>query len=222
MGDPRRFRRKFKPPRHPWEKKRIKEENKLIKDFGLKNKREIWKAKTEVAKYRYRARELVGISAEDRKKKEGVLLGKLVRLGILNEDQGLDDVLELTVENLLERRLQTIVWKKGIASTPKQARQLITHGHISVKGRKVSVPSRIIDVETEKEIGWYGKPLKIEIRKPVEVKVEKKEEKKIERPKKEEAKEEKKEEVKKEVKCPECGKTFKSERGLKIHKKVHE
>lgn len=210
MGDPRKFRKKFEPPRHPWEKKRIKEENEAIKGFGLKNKREIWKAKTEVAKYRYRARELVGIPAEEREEKGRVLLGKLTRLGILKEGQGLDDVLELKVEDLLERRLQTIVWKKGIARTPKQARQLITHGHISIKGRKVTSPSMIIEAEMEKEIDWYGEPLKIEAVKAIEIKAE---------PQKKIKKVEKK--AKGEVKCPKCSKVFKSERGLKIHMKVH-
>lgn len=209
MGDPRRLRRKFEPPRHPWEKKRIEEEKKLMKDFGLKNKREIWKAKTEIAKYRHRARELVGIPVDERKEEEGVFLGKLVKLGLLKNDQGLDDILELKVEDLLERRLQTIVWKKGIARTPRQARQLITHGHISINGRKVTSPSMMINVELEKGIGWYGEPLKIETVKPVKIKV-----KKI-------PKEVIKEVEEKEAKCPECGRVFKSKRGLKIHMRVH-
>ena len=88
------------------------------------------------------------------------MLSALIRRGILRkslEEASLDDVLRLTVEDLLERRLQTLVFKKGLANSPKHARQLIVHGHISVAGRKVTVPSYIVSVDEEQKIGYYGK-----------------------------------------------------------------
>lgn len=208
MGDPRKLRKKYKPPRHPWEKKRIEEESRLVRDFGLKNKKEVWKANTEVSKYRYLARELVGKSAEERKNKEAVLLGKVRKLGLLKEGGSIDDVLSLKVEDLLERRLQTLVWRKGFARTTTQARQFITHGHIAVDGRRVTSPSMIVDVNTEGKIKWYKKPL-MEIAKPVMV------EKATPQETVKEAKTEG------GFACGSCGKKFKSEKGLKIHMKTH-
>ncbi len=187
MGDPRRLKKKYEPPSHPWEKERILEEKKLMKEYGLKNKKEIWRAKTQIRKYRHMARELVGLAPEEREEKEKALLNKLERYGILPENSSLDDVLSLKTEDLLKRRLQTIVWKKGLARTIKQARQFITHGHIAVNGIKTTAPSMIIDLETEKTVGWYKEPLKIAIEEPkqetglevIAKEVEKEEEKEI-------------------------------------------
>ena len=162
MGDPRKLKKKYEAPSQPWEKTRIEEENKLQREFGLKNKKEIWKAKTQLKKYRQQARELVGLTSEERKEKETVLLGKLQRLGILKEETSLDDILSLKVEDLLSRRLQTVVWKNGMAGTASQARQFIIHGHISLDGRKITSPSMIIELEKEKEVKWYGKPIEIQ------------------------------------------------------------
>ncbi len=216
MGDPKKLRKKYKTPKHPWEKKRIEQENKLVDDFGLKNKKEVWIAKTEISKYRYLARELVGLSAEDRKAKEGVLLNKLRKLGLMNEGGTVDDVLSMRVENLLDRRLQTQVWKKGLATTPVQARQFITHGHIEVAGKKVTSPGMTVNMDMENRIGWHGTPLIAPPRTVTEVEVG---------PGTEVGAKEVKHVVKTEaatVKCTVCGKMFKSEKGLKIHMKSHE
>ena len=163
MGDPRKLRKKYEAPAQPWEKTRIEEENKLQSEFGLKNKKEIWKAKAQLKKYRKQARELVGVTQEERMEKETILLTKLQKIGILKPEAVLDDILSLKVEDLLSRRLQTIVWKKGIAGTASQARQFIIHGHISLEGRKVNAPSMIIELEKEKELNWYGKPIEIQL-----------------------------------------------------------
>lgn len=163
MGDPRKLKKKYEAPSQPWEKTRIEEENKLQIEFGLKNKREIWRAKTQLKKYRQQARELVGLTQEERKEKETILLNKLQRLGVLKPETVLDDILSLQVEDLLSRRLQTIVWKKGMGGTAAQARQFIIHGHISLEGRKVNSPGMIIELEKEKEVNWYGKPIEIQL-----------------------------------------------------------
>ncbi|MBS3060301.1 MAG: 30S ribosomal protein S4 [DPANN group archaeon] len=159
MGDPRRLRKKYTTPGHPWEKQRIETENKLKQDYGLKNKKEIWKAETAVRKYRHLARGLVGITSGDRQAKETVLINKLKKTGLLPQDGSIDDVLSLKSEDLLERRLQTLVLKQGLATTTDQSRQFITHGHIALDGRKVTSPSMIIKVEETGKLGWYGKPI---------------------------------------------------------------
>ena len=170
MGDPKRSRKKYEKPRKPWEAKRIQEEREIVEKYGLKNKRELWRALTTVKKYRREARKILaeiatGKATEHTKRKEKEMLSALIRRGILRkslEEASLDDVLSLTVEDLLERRLQTLVFKKGLANSPKHARQLIVHGHISVAGRKVTVPSYIVSVDEEQKIGYYGKMALVE------------------------------------------------------------
>lgn len=166
MGHPRRLRKKWVTPKHPWDKDRIAEENKLLKEFGLKNKKEVWRARAYVRKYRRTARELVGAAGGEKEKAE--LVEKLQRMGVLGEKATIDDVLGLRVQHFLDRRLQTFVRKKGMAGSFEQARQFITHGHISVNGRKVTIPSYLVKVSEEANIGWYGEPIKVELEAPAE------------------------------------------------------
>ncbi len=161
MGDPRRLKKKYETPNHPWEKKRIEEEKKLVLAYGLKNKRELWRAQTLIRKYRHLARNLVGLPVEERAEKENTLLSKMESLGLIKEGGSLDDVLSLKAEDLLERRLQTVVWKKGLALSPKQARQLIVHRHIKVKGNITTAPGMIISKELEPTVDWAKQPLKL-------------------------------------------------------------
>lgn len=203
MGDPRKLRKKYTPPKRPWDADRIGEEKALVNSFGLRNKKEVWRAAAAVRKFRYRARGLVGIPVDKRRGEEERLLGKLQKMGLLKEGSTLDDALSLKTEDLLSRRLQTLVWRKGLAGTLSQARQLITHGHISVNKRKVSSPGMIISLDEENTIDWYGEPVKI-IRKagvPEPQKEEPKaEEKKKEPKKKKPRKRAVKKKVEKEVK----------------------
>ncbi len=144
MGDPRKIRKKFETPRHPYEGQRIKEENKLVRKYGLKNKRELWKAQSELRKYRANARDLQALLRTGDPRAVQLMrqiAGKLSKYGILSENATADDILALNVESILDRRLQTLVLRKGLAKTPMMARQLIVHGHIVVNGRKVTVPS---------------------------------------------------------------------------------
>ena len=147
MGDPKFSRRKYSTPSHPWEAERIKEELGLVKKYGLKNKREIWKQRSRLANYRHQARRLQALlrfEDEQAKRETEALLNSLYRQGIISQNATLNDVLSLSVENLLSRRLQTVVYMKGLAHTTKQARQLIVHGHISLNGRRITVPSYIV------------------------------------------------------------------------------
>lgn len=157
MGDPRKIRKKFETPRHPYEGQRIKEENKLVRKYGLKNKRELWKAQSELRKFRANARDLQAqLRLGDPKaiKLMREIAGKLAKYGILSENASADDILALNVESFLERRLQTVVLKKGLARTPMMARQLIVHGHITVGGRKVTIPSYKVKKAEEETVTY--------------------------------------------------------------------
>ncbi len=101
------------------------------------------------------------MAARRDKYQEKILLDKLYKMGLLGKNADLDDVLSLTVENLLERRLQTIVFKKKLANTPKQARQFITHGHIAIEGRRIIYPSFFVTRDLENRISYYdNSPIK--------------------------------------------------------------
>lgn len=157
MGKPKFSRKKYETPSHPWQADRINAENELIKKYGLKNKREIWKAQTSLRRYRSQARELLAKIDSDQpqiKKESSQLLTHLTRFNILSLNSTLDDVLALDIESVLSRRLQTITYLRGFANTPKQARQLISHGHIEIDGRKINVPSYRVTKNEETKIGY--------------------------------------------------------------------
>jgi small subunit ribosomal protein S4 len=154
MGDPRKQRKKYATPRFPWRTDILQEELKLLGQYGLRNKHELWRHETMLSKFRGIARSLIGKAPEERGKMEEELLTRLKRLGILPETAVLDDVLDLTIEDILERRLQTIVFRKGLAKTIHQARQLITHEHISIGKQRVTVPGYIVTREEENQIAY--------------------------------------------------------------------
>jgi small subunit ribosomal protein S4 len=159
MGKPKFSRKKYETPSHPWQADRIKAENDITKKYGLKNKREIWKAQTSLRRYRGQARSLLAkIGTEDKqaKKESDQLLMHLTRYNILPPNSTLDDVLALETETVLSRRLQTLTYLKGLSNTPSQARQLISHGHIQINGRKVTVPSYMVTKDEENEISYVG------------------------------------------------------------------
>ena len=153
MGDPRNIRKNYETPRHPYEGERIKAENQIVGAYGLKNKRELWKAESELRKYRTNARDIqASLRLGDTRAAEQVksMIGRLSRYGILSENATADDILALNVQSFLERRLQTLVMRKGLARTPGMARQLIVHGHISVGERKVTIPGyKVLKLEEE-------------------------------------------------------------------------
>mgnify|MGYP006282017273 CR=1 FL=1 len=157
MGKPKFSRKKYESPNHPWKEERITAENELIKKYGLKNKREIWKAETTLRKYRGQARELLAGSEDPQVKKEtNQLIQHLTRLNILPLNSTLDDVLALDTEAILARRLQTLAYLKGFAETPKHARQLISHGHIAIGERRITVPSYRVTKGEESKISYTG------------------------------------------------------------------
>jgi len=157
MGDPKKQRKKYATPRFPWRTDALQEELKLLGQYGLRNKHELWRHETMLSKFRGIARTLIGKSPEERKKMEKELIARLKKLGMLHETAVLDDVLDLTIEDILERRLQTIVLRKGLVKTPHQARQLITHGHITIRDQRVTVPSYTVTREEETQIAYTPK-----------------------------------------------------------------
>jgi len=157
MGKPKFSRKKYDTPSHPWQEQRIHSENELIRKYGLKNKREIWKAETTLRKYRGQARELLAkVDSDDPQEKKEInqLLTHLTRYNILPLNSTLDDVLALETEAILARRLQTLTYLKGLANTPKQARQLIVQGHIAIGDNRITIPSYKISKKEENNIGY--------------------------------------------------------------------
>jgi small subunit ribosomal protein S4 len=154
MGDPRKQRKKYDTPRFSWRQDVLQEELKLLGQYGLRNKHELWRLKTTLSKTRGIARSLIGKPAEERIKMENELLTKLKRRGVLQETAVLDNVLDLSIEDLLERRLQTIVFRKGLSRTIFQSRQLITHGHVTIGNRRVTIPGYIVSKEEEAQIAY--------------------------------------------------------------------
>jgi len=149
MGDPKKQRRKYEKPLRPWDKQRIESENELIKKYGLRRKKEIYKAESILRNFRRQARKLAAEKNEEKKKK---LLSKMEKLGLLEKNSTLDDILSLEIEDILERRLQTILVKNKIAKTPKQSRQFIVHNHVKIGDRKVKWPSLLVSKEFEGKI----------------------------------------------------------------------
>lgn len=154
MGDPKKQRKKYDSSKNPWSKDQIEAETKLSGEYGLRNRRELWRYRTMLSNIRGIARSLLGETEEERSRIEPLFLKKLSRLGILPEEAKIDDILDLDIRDLLERRLQTIVYRLGLAKTIYQARQIITHRHIEVSGRAVSVPGYIVRRLDEANIGY--------------------------------------------------------------------
>ncbi len=149
MGDPKKPRKKYSTPRKLWQADQLSRELYLVGKYGLRNKRELWKAETELSRIRKHARRLLAEPIDERMEEENGLLRSLSRKGIVGGSPVIDDVLGLTVENLLERRLQTIVKNKGLVSSIHTARQAVSHGHIKVKDRRVTIPGYLVRVEEE-------------------------------------------------------------------------
>jgi len=154
MGDPKKQRKKFETPRFPWRTDTLQMELNLLGQYGLRNKRELWHHKTMLSKFRGIARSLLGMSTEQRRTLENQLLERMDRLGILPKTAALDEVLDLSLEDLLERRLQTLVFRKGLVKSIFQARQLITHGHIAIDGKRVLTPNYLVLRDEEPKIAY--------------------------------------------------------------------
>ncbi len=159
MGDPRRQKKKYVVPKRPFDTERFEQELELIGAFGLRNKRELWRHSTELSNYRRQARQMLAVPPSEREQIEKELVDKLAKIGILAEEPSLDRVLDLTLENILERRLQTIVFRKGMAASMHHARQLVAHGHIALDSARVTTPARLITIGEADRIAYTTKSL---------------------------------------------------------------
>ena len=159
MGDPKFLRRRYDTPKHPWEASRMEEERKLLDRYGLKNKRELWKAQSILRGFRRQARELqarLRAGEEQARHETDQLLGRLSRLGVFTvATPTLDEVLALTTEDVLRRRLEWIVFSRGLAPTAKGARQWIVHGHFAVGDHRVTRPGMLLASADEANL-WFS------------------------------------------------------------------
>jgi len=157
MGHPKFSRPKYDSPTHPWKQARIEEEHAIQSNHGLKNMKEIWKAKSALRRHRNQAMKLIGqvdMTANHWQREKQDMLDSMYRKGFIGNDATLDDVLSLGVEDILNRRLQAQVYYKGLAMSMKQARQLVTHGHISIGDQKVTIPSYPVSRSEEDDIQY--------------------------------------------------------------------
>ncbi|ORZ26636.1 hypothetical protein BCR41DRAFT_419625 [Lobosporangium transversale] len=156
-GAPKNCSKTYKVPRRPFEAARLDQELKLVGEYGLRNKREIWRIGYTLSNIRRAARELLTLEDKDpRRLFEGnALIRRLVRIGVLDEDKmKLDYVLALKIEDFLERRLQTQVFKLGLAKSIHHARVLIRQRHIRVGKQVVDIPSFVVRLDSQKHIDF--------------------------------------------------------------------
>lgn len=158
MGDPKKARKQYSRPRSPWRADQLAQELYLLGSFGLRNKRELWKAQTQLSSVRKQARTLLAATETVRLREEKKLLDSLRKKGLIGEGASLDDILSLTVEDMLARRLQSMVFKKGMALSPLHSRQLIVHGHVAVGERIITVPGYEVGGQEEGTVKLLGGP----------------------------------------------------------------
>ena len=152
MGDPKTSRRVWQKPKRPLNYNLIMDELKTLGTFGLKTKRELWKTQTELSRVRFQARSLLALRQDERERTEPILIQSLSKIGLVDQNSTLDDVLNLQVTDLLSRRLQTIAQRKLYFKTPYQARQAIVHGHIMIGDSVVTIPSYVVKTEEEAKV----------------------------------------------------------------------
>ncbi len=182
MGDPRKLRNKYERPKKLWDVDRLTHDKALKLEYGLRNMRELWRATANLKKYRREARRLLSLTEDARRDDATKILKKLARMGVLKEGSVIDDVLSLEVRAVLERRLQTMVLRKGLARTVSQSRQLITHGFIAINGKKVTRPGYLVVVDEEGTLS-HARPIDLSVKSVEEAPAPKAEAPKIEAPK---------------------------------------
>ncbi len=171
MGDPKKQKKKFSTPDHPWRKERIDAEKEIVKQYGIRRKHEVWKMDSTLKKFLNRAKTIIGERSAQSEIEKKQLLDRLYTLGLLKKDSRVEDALNLTLKDVLERRLQTLLCRKNLAKTMLQARQFITHEYVAVGDRKITAPSYLVSVEEEPQIRLIRAMNLMEV--PKEQKIEK-------------------------------------------------
>lgn len=163
MGSSKRLRKKFENPKKLWDETRLKEEKELVEAYGLKNMRELWKVQTILRKIRRDARRLLSGKGTKLTERADRLITRCKKYFINKTDLKIEDILGLKVTDLLERRLQTVVWRKHFGVTPNMSRQIVIHGHIAIDEKKVNIPSYLVSFSEETKLNWFGKPVSIQM-----------------------------------------------------------
>jgi small subunit ribosomal protein S4 len=232
MGDPRKLKKKYSTPVHPWNSTEIAENKVFRKEYGLRIRKEILIADSFLKKYKNIAKKLISDETKQGEKEKAQMLEKLQNLGLLVLNSTLDDVLSLELKDILERRLQSVVYRNGLARSMKQSRQFITHRHIMVGKKEINVPSYLVSLQEESQISFKGKSALSDEEHPERINPAKEIKEELEATKKDEIKslEEKKsakkveesEEPKKEVKAEETPKEEPKTEEVKDSKEVTE
>jgi len=157
MGDIKRLKKKYSRPMHPWSKTAIEQEAKLVKEYGLVKKKEIYISTTLLKKYKDIAKKLIADNTVQGKKEKQQMLEKLQRIGLISEGADVDQVLKLQIKDVLERRIQSIIFRRGYARSMGQARQFIVHRHVLVGNKEITSPSYIVGVAEQNAIVFKPK-----------------------------------------------------------------
>ncbi|MBU1644134.1 MAG: 30S ribosomal protein S4 [Nanoarchaeota archaeon] len=157
MGDPKKLKKKYSTPMHPWNKDNIESERLITAEYALKIKKEIFIVNSFLKKYKNIAKKLIAKKTTQGEKEKAQVLTKMQHLGLLPAGADIEQILGLQLKDVLERRLQSIVYRKGLARTMSQARQFIVHRHIMVKDKEISMPSYLMSVEEENLVSFKEK-----------------------------------------------------------------
>ena len=179
MGDPKFARSKTQTPTHPWKQARIDEEHALKEKYGLKKvggMKEIWREKSSLRRHRNQAMKLIGrvdTSEGHFAREKTDLVNSLCRQGLLVDGASIDDVLQINVEHMLSRRLQSVVYYRGLAPSMRAARNMIVHGHISIGEQKMTVPGYHIRKLEEEDLNYASNSVYNDPNHPFRVEMEK-------------------------------------------------
>jgi small subunit ribosomal protein S4 len=179
MGDPKFARSKTQTPTHPWKQARIDEEHALKEKYGLKKvggMKEIWREKSSLRRHRNQAMKLIGrvdTSEGHFAREKTDLVNSLCRQGLLVDGASIDDVLQINVEHMLSRRLQSVVYYRGLAPSMRAARNMIVHGHISIGEQKMTVPGYHIRKLEEEDLNYASNSVYNDPNRPFRVEMEK-------------------------------------------------
>jgi len=154
MGDPRKRHKLYSRPLKRWDAARIEEEAELTKEFGLKTKKEIWKSSSRLRKIYALAKKAISANTPQGEREKMQFIKRLGTLGFVGDNAKVEDILNISLNDMLKRRLQSVVFTKGFARTMSQARQFIVHGHITVNGISVTIPGYIVPLALENTIGF--------------------------------------------------------------------
>ncbi|MFW5852831.1 MAG: 30S ribosomal protein S4 [Nanoarchaeota archaeon] len=162
MGDPRKRRKNFARPSVLWNEAVLATDKEILREYKPKNKKEIWKMNSFLQNIKDQAKGITSrlgtARAEQAMHEKELLIAKVKRYGLIQkEDVGLSDLLNLTLRDVMDRRLQTVVFKKNLSKTVSQGRQFIVHGHVKVAGKKITSPSYLVSSEEENSVDFVAK-----------------------------------------------------------------